>query len=106
MFRLCILSARFPCKMDFGMATCRSPLGSEDVEWEMHMNLIELILTVCSLAQPTSCQDQHLQFLDQGSLMQCMFQAPTYIAQWTGEHPGRQVVKWRCSYPYADGEPT
>jgi hypothetical protein len=69
------------------------------------MNLIELILTVCSLAQPDVCEDQHLQFIDQGSLKQCMFHAQPTIAQWAGEHPGKQVVKWRCSTPKMEETP-
>jgi hypothetical protein len=41
--------------------------------------------------------------MDEGSLMQCMTQAPPVIAEWAGSHPGRQVVKWRCSYPGSEG---
>jgi len=63
------------------------------------MGLVELILTVCSLSQPAACEERQLAFVDQGSLMQCMLQAPPTIAQWSDSHPGRQVVKWRCSYP-------
>nr|WP_026607380.1 hypothetical protein [Methylocapsa acidiphila] len=63
------------------------------------MSLVELILTVCSLANPSSCEERQLAFLDQGSLMQCMLQAPPTIAQWSDNHPDRKVVKWRCSYP-------
>jgi hypothetical protein len=28
-----------------------------------------------------------------------MSQAPPAIAEWANSHPGRRVVKWRCSYP-------
>ncbi|SFK38685.1 hypothetical protein [Methylocapsa palsarum] len=63
------------------------------------MGFVELILTVCAIAQPTSCEEQALSFVDQGSLMQCMLQAPPTIAQWSDEHPARHVVKWRCAYP-------
>jgi hypothetical protein len=69
------------------------------------ISLVELVLTVCTLAQPAQCEDRHFQFVDQGSLMHCMVQAPPYIAHWSDEHPGRQVVKWRCAYPNAEGEP-
>ena len=67
------------------------------------MGLVELILTVCTLAQPESCEERHLTFVDQGSLMQCMTQAPPAIAQWAYEHPSRKVVKWRCGYPEREG---
>ncbi len=68
------------------------------------MGLIELILTVCTMAQPASCEERHLSLVDEGSLMQCMTQAPPVIAEWVGRHPGRQVMKWRCSYPGSEGD--
>jgi len=68
------------------------------------MGLVELILTVCSLAQPAACEERQLSFLDQGSLMQCMLQAPPTIAQWADAHPNRQVVKWRCAYPGSEAK--
>ncbi|HUB64684.1 MAG TPA: hypothetical protein VL996_09610 [Methylocella sp.] len=67
------------------------------------MGLVELILTVCTLTVPAACEERRLSLADEGSLMQCMTQAPPVIAEWAGSHPGRQVVKWRCSYPGNDG---
>lgn len=68
------------------------------------MGLMELVLTVCSLAQPAQCQEQNLTFVDQGqSLMQCAMSAPPTIAEWVNHHPTRFVVKWRCSYPEREG---
>jgi hypothetical protein len=26
--------------------------------------------------------------------------APPYIAQWVGEHPKWNAVRWRCEYPH------
>jgi hypothetical protein len=36
-----------------------------------------------------------------GSPAQCSMAAPPYIAQWIGEHPKWQAVRWRCEYPHA-----
>lgn len=69
------------------------------------MALVELILTVCTLAQPVDCEEQHLTFVDSGSLRQCLYQAPPRIAEWSQGHPGRKVVRWRCAYPEAEGTP-
>ena len=69
-----------------------------DDRWAM----IELILTVCALSAPDQCLEQRLQFVSQGSLMQCMMQAPPYIAQWVGEHPKWNAVRWRCEYPHSN----
>lgn len=67
------------------------------------MSLIELILTVCTLTLPESCEEQRLPFVDISSLMQCMKQAPPAMAEWANSHPGRKIVKWRCSYPETEG---
>ena len=60
--------------------------------------MIELILTVCALNAPSQCDEQRLQFVSQESLMQCMMQAPPYIAQWSNDHPATRVAQWRCAY--------
>jgi hypothetical protein len=69
------------------------------------MGLIELIVTVCTIAQPTACEDRHLQFAANGSLRQCVQAAPPYIAQWIGQHPKWHAVRWHCEYPGQGGEP-
>ncbi len=45
-----------------------------------------------------------MQFVSQGSLMQCMMQAPPYIAAWSESHPSTRVASWRCAFPGAAGE--
>ena len=64
--------------------------------------MIELILTVCALSAPGQCEERRLPFVSQGTLMQCMMQAPPYVAAWSGEHPGRRVMRWRCAFPGGD----
>ena len=77
----------------------QSPDGGDGaVPLEDRWAMIELILTVCALSAPSQCDEQRLQFASQESLMQCMMQAPPYIAQWSGDHPATRVVKWRCAY--------
>jgi hypothetical protein len=61
--------------------------------------MIELILTVCALTAAGQCDEQRLQFAAEESLMQCMMQAPPYIAQWTDQHPATRVTRWRCAFP-------
>ena len=63
------------------------------------MGLIELIITVCALAEPSHCEDQHLQFTGGGSPSQCAMAAPPYIAKWIDTHPKWRAVRWRCDYP-------
>ena len=69
------------------------------------MNFIQLILTVCSLAQPTSCDERKLTLETvTGSERNCMMQAMPYIAQWAGEHPNVKVERWRCANPGVEGD--
>jgi hypothetical protein len=63
------------------------------------MDMVDLILTVCLSANPSSCRDEHLYFESHGSLMQCMFLAPSEIAKWSQEHPAVKVMRWRCAFP-------
>jgi hypothetical protein len=63
------------------------------------MGLIELILTVCAVAQPNQCEDQHLQFESNGSGYHCVMAAPPFIAKWIDEHPKWVAVRWRCDQP-------
>jgi hypothetical protein len=60
------------------------------------MGLVEVIITVCAIAQPNVCEEQHLQFTSAGSLRQCVTAAPPYIARWISEHPKWVAVRWRC----------
>lgn len=64
------------------------------------MNPIDLIVTVCAVLSPATCEETHLVFNWNGSLQQCVMAAPPYIAQWVGEHPKWTAVKWRCEYPH------
>jgi len=61
--------------------------------------MIEIILTVCAIANPANCEEKSLQFAWEGSLRQCMMAAQPYIAQWIGDHPQWTATKWTCEYP-------
>jgi hypothetical protein len=63
------------------------------------MGLLELVITVCAVAQPTLCEDQHLRYASGATLQQCAMAAPPYVAQWIGEHPKWMAVRWHCEYP-------
>jgi len=73
-------------------------LGQNDAR-DASMNPIDLIITVCAVLSPTTCEETHLVFSYAGSPRQCAMAAPPYIAQWIGEHPKWTAVKWRCEYP-------
>jgi hypothetical protein len=62
--------------------------------------MIEVIVTVCALAQPSRCEDQHLQYSLEGSLRQCAMNAQPYLAQWINNHPKWTIVRWHCEVPH------
>ena len=63
------------------------------------MNHIDLIVTVCAVLSPTTCEERHLVFASQVPLKQCVMAAQPYIAKWIDEHPKWNAVRWRCEYP-------
>lgn len=63
------------------------------------MNPIDLIVTVCAVLSPSTCEEKHLVFSTHVSLQQCVLAAQPYIAQWAAEHPKWNAVRWRCEYP-------
>ncbi len=69
------------------------------------MQFVELILTVCALAQPASCDERKIMLESAtGSTRNCIMQAMPYIAQWSGEHPSVTVTRWRCVAPGSEGD--
>ena len=68
------------------------------------MQMVDLILLACTLANPGACHEHHLLFETEGTLRGCVFQAQPYLAQWAGEHPGLRVARWRCAWPDQEEE--
>lgn len=62
------------------------------------MQMIDLVLTVCLTANPSSCRLEHLYLESGGSLTKCMFLAQPEIARWSQEHPALRVVRWTCEF--------
>ena len=60
------------------------------------MNPVDLIVTVCAVLSPATCEEAHLVFNWSGSLQQCAMGAPPYIAQWVGEHPVKKIGRASC----------
>ena len=68
------------------------------------MDLVELVVLLCSLAHPGVCTEKHMVFQSHGSLEQCMKEAPPYLAQWINEHPGVRVARFHCAWPGSEDE--
>ena len=63
------------------------------------MCFVNLIFIVCLAADPANCHSEQLAFESHGGLKQCMFLAPPEIAKWSEQHPGLNVIRWKCAYP-------
>ena len=66
------------------------------------MDVIDLVLTICLISNPTSCREERLHFENRGGLNNCMFLAPTEIAKMVRGTSEAQVVRWKCDYPSKD----
>ncbi len=68
------------------------------------MNIVELIVTVCALANPNACSEKRFAFEATGSLKACLMEAQPYLAQWAGEHPDQRVAAFHCAWPDQEGK--
>ena len=66
------------------------------------MNGIDLIITVCAVLSPATCEERQLVFSSDVSPRQCVLAAQPDLAQGVGEHPKWTAVKWRCEYPHTN----
>src|SRR3712207_913441 len=56
--------------------------------------VIQLVLTVCLAAAPTTCKEER-PFFD-GSLLACATQGQLVAARWISEHPAYTLNRGRC----------
>ena len=65
---------------------------------------MELLLTVCLLAVPTDCRDEHIPSLEPLAPMACLTGAQPMIAEWSASHPKWKITRWRCGPVGAAGQ--
>jgi hypothetical protein len=59
--------------------------------------MIELVVAVCMVDQPSRCRDVTLNFEGESvSAEQCMTNGQIEMAKWAGEHPNWTIQKWHC----------
>ncbi|HYP64295.1 MAG TPA: hypothetical protein VEQ16_10415 [Acidocella sp.] len=63
--------------------------------------MIEIVLTVCAIADPKNCHDERIPILKESiTLLQCIMNAPGAIAdtkrQWQIERPGWRIAGYLC----------
>jgi hypothetical protein len=62
------------------------------------MNFLELVMTVCTLANTNLCEDKRIRLEANASVMQCMLGAQPTMAQWVAENPNWRIARWSCEY--------
>ena len=68
------------------------------------MDVVVLIVTVCSLLNPAACSERRFLLETNGSLRSCVMQAQPYLAAWIGEHPNNRIASWRCAWPGSEDQ--
>lgn len=58
--------------------------------------MLAIILSTCLVNEPAVCRNHRIPIESQISAIQCMMNAPPYVAKWSEEHPGWRVVRWEC----------
>lgn len=70
--------------------------------WELIM--IEIVLSVCMLADPGRCKDVHLTYMAEAQAItphSCMMYGQSEIAKWTEGNPNWAIQRWTCGVPRA-----
>ena len=63
--------------------------------------MYELVMIVCLMAQPASCEVKRLPFQEPTGIMQCMRFGQIKMQQWLDEHQEWSLKKWHCALPKA-----
>jgi hypothetical protein len=61
--------------------------------------ILEMIMTVCLLAEPKACHDERFKFVDPKiSLLECMMGTAIMaeIMEWRRKHPEYRIDGWSC----------
>jgi hypothetical protein len=62
------------------------------------MHILELVMTVCTVANLNLCEDKRIRLEANASVMQCMLSAQPTMAQWAADNPDWKVMRWSCEY--------
>lgn len=59
--------------------------------------MIELVLSVCFVADPARCKDVRLTYMAEAATpQQCMFYGQSEMAKWAEGNPNWRIEKWKC----------
>lgn len=58
--------------------------------------MIAIILSACMAADPGVCKDFKIPIDGEFDMASCAMYAPPHFAQWAAEHPGWNILRWKC----------
>ena len=59
--------------------------------------MIELVVAVCMIDQPSRCKDVRINFeAESVTPRQCMTNGQFEMAKWAGDHPNWKIERWHC----------
>lgn len=63
--------------------------------------IIEIVLSVCLLADPGRCKDVRLSYMSDDAITphNCMIYGQSEISKWTEGNPNWSIMKWTCGHP-------
>jgi hypothetical protein len=63
--------------------------------------MVELVVMVCLLVAPSTCERFPLPFVAPMSMRACLLQAPKHLAAWERDHPAWRIRTYWCGPPEA-----
>lgn len=64
--------------------------------------MIAIVLSACMASDPNVCKDFRVPIDGGWDAMACAANAPPYFAKWAEEHPGWNIVRWKCQPTSSD----
>jgi hypothetical protein len=62
------------------------------------MGFLEILMTVCAIANANLCEDRRIIVDPDMSISRCVMTAQPTMAQWASENPGWTIIRWHCGY--------
>lgn len=62
------------------------------------MDFVEIVMTVCALANSGVCEDRRIILDSSISVAQCVMAAPPTMAHWANDNPNWTIMRWSCGY--------
>lgn len=59
--------------------------------------MIAIVLSACLVGDPGVCKSHRIPLTSDVDTTRCLAQAPPHFAKWVEQHPGWEIVRWRCT---------